>query len=168
MLYYFILCRAVPFCLISLHLCLLFIFLSFYPSSFQIFLSFLLFLSEFIYFVSFFLCFFLSFFLSFYLSSSLSVFHSLRCTRESVRNHAIRLWIHLRKKKTVKSWIRWHRQKRHFRIVPRLSVHQMRRSCRAAFLFLAFRSTTLRRQRLCVQAADRSYLLRSLSKSLKR
>ena len=47
-------------------------------------------------------------------------------------------------------------------------MYQRRRSCRAAFLFLAYRSTTLRRQSLCVQAAVRSHLLRSLTKSLRR
>ena len=144
--------------------CNISIFLSIFLSNFPFLSPVPLWIFFFVSFLCFFLSFFPSFFLCFYLSSSLSVFHSLRCTRESVRNHAIRLWIHLRKKKTVRSWIRWHRQKKHFRIVPRLSVHQMRRSCRAAFLFLAFRSTTLRRQRLCVQAADRSYLLRSLNK----
>ena len=93
---------------------------------------------------------------------------SIRSARSGVKINALRLWIGLRKKKALSLWTRWSRHKKQFSVVPRLNVHQMRRACRSAFLYMAYQSTSFRRQRLCVQAADRSYLVHTYRTSLRR
>jgi hypothetical protein len=52
--------------------------------------------------------------------------------------------------------------------LPRLGVRHFSRACRSTFLTIAYSSATRKRQRLCVRAAVRSYLIRTLTVSIRR